>query len=110
MRSINELIPRLRQATENKKLRWESAPGGYTCAFGDYKIFVYEWSDPDNSSAGVTARLTKSENRFETLDEVVADQFDSEFAEVSKLFLAARRSALNVDDVIAGIEGLLDKL
>jgi hypothetical protein len=111
MKSLQTLIPKLREATAEEKLKWETHKwGGYTCNLGQNFIRVWEWSNPDSDATGVSVALLREKVSSDVLDAVVTDAYDSGYGETHELYLAARRSALNVDQVISEIEKALDKL
>lgn len=111
MRSLATLLPKLMKATETGKLSWDKRRpfSGYTTKLDDYTIQTWEWSDdssPENS--GVSLRLTDEKDAV--IDEMVVDEYSSGYQQLRELFLAARRSALKVDAVIAGLESKLEGL
>jgi hypothetical protein len=112
MRSLEDLLPRLTQATEAKKMQWDSNGVGFRCAIGERVISVWSWSSQDSlETSGISVNLMSDASvRATLLDAIVVDEYDSKYPQVEKLFSAARRSALKVDDVIAEIAGELDKL
>ena len=112
MRSLADLIPKLLAATNAKKLAWEkSVLGGQTfkTQLGEIEVGVWGWLDDSTDQIeGVTANLVGKSGQI--LDEVKRDEFAAGYNEVRELLLAARRSALNVEDVIADLDAKLDKL
>jgi hypothetical protein len=50
------------------------------------------------------------EGEVEPLDQLMFDEFDSGYSQLRDLYWTARRSALNVDQVIADVETAIDKL
>lgn len=112
MKSLDTLIPRLKQATLDGKLKWgKDQWSAYTCTLGKTSIKVWNWSSPEDDTTGVSVNLYRgNSSNGEVLDAVIADQFDSAYANVFELYSVARRSALNVDAVISEIEDELDKL
>jgi hypothetical protein len=112
MKSLQTLIPKLVQATQNGKLNWEEHEyGGYQCPLGSSTVRVWAWSNPDAEEQGISATLYHGRSLgAAVLDSVVANEFDSDHGTLSELFSVARRSALNVDKVISEIEDQLDNL
>jgi hypothetical protein len=103
MRSIEDILESLIEATEEGKLRWESWYGhGYIAGLPHHRIRVQRWTSEKDDTAGVTVALLGSSD--EILDDVSADEFTPIYADLQRLFSGARRSAHNVPDVIAEIE------
>jgi len=109
MRSVEDLLDSLITATEEGKLVWEQEPPKrYSASLPRHKICVWQWTDDDDGSIGVTVQLL---DRYgEVLDYASADQYKSAFGELDKLHLAARRSALGVSNVISEVEKELSAL
>ena len=112
MRSLLTLTPKLLAATAQHKLVWSRHPPAgtaYSVSLGDVYVLVWEWTDGNSpETSGVSAQLKTSQEVI--LDAVICDEYDPNYRQVRDLYLAARRSALNVDSVIADIERKIDLL
>ena len=86
-----------------------SAPG-FECKIGEYVVKVWEWTNVENDTPGMTATLSNRSNPYSPIDRMTAEQFESDYAKLSDLHTIARRSALNVDEVISELEAALRKL
>ncbi|SRR4051794_20435277 len=107
-RSLLTLIPKLLVATASKKLKWSKHQAGYSVAIGEITISVWTWSDMNSpETSGASTQLSKG---GVVLDELISDEYDPNYRVVRDLYLAARRSALDVDNVIADIEQRIDLL
>jgi hypothetical protein len=111
MRSLNSIIPRLLHATDGGRLTWEHAKSAskfFVNAQG-VNIEIWEWTDQNSpENIGVTIRLI--DHRGTELDEIMLDQFSAQYPQLRELYLAARRSALKVDEVIGKLDNYLKLL
>jgi hypothetical protein len=99
MRSLEELLDGILSATEDATLKWQEArTDNYWADVVNHKLSIWEWSDPQSESTGITIELSAKDGK--TLDTVQADEFSNKFPGLRELFNAARRSALNVSEVI----------
>jgi hypothetical protein len=103
MRSIEDLLDSLITTTEESKLAWEREAGErYIASLPRHRIRVWQWTDENDGSAGITVQLLSKSG--DVLDYISADQFRSIFGDLGKLYLVARRSALGVSNVISEVE------
>jgi hypothetical protein len=109
MRSLENLLESLANATEQDKLSWRNdSTDTYVASLpNDYVVYVWQWFDEDSGTTGITAKL---EQRGQLLDKVMADEFRSSFSALSRLYDSARRSANNIDAVIDDVEKVLSSL
>lgn len=109
MRSLEELLDTIMEATQDDRLHWsEKREQVYSTKLSGRNVTIWYWTDPDSETKGVTIRLEDQGGK--TLDVVQADQYSTNFPKLAELFNAARRSALNVTQVISELEAELKTL
>jgi hypothetical protein len=109
MGTLEELIDTLLKATQEGRLEWsEDRANHYSAQLSTHTVEIWYWSDPESETAGVTIQLQDKNGKI--LDTVQADQFSSRITKLNDMFDAARRSALNVSEVISTLEDELTSL
>ena len=112
MKSIDDLLSIIRDLTYEEKLRWQHGefPNAFETDLSKYRVRVYEWTDEDDGTSGVSAQLYTGTGYGNILDSTSANEFNSKYPILHEVYVAARRSALNVSETIRGLEDVLKKL
>jgi hypothetical protein len=110
MKTVETLIPRLRDGTRAGLIQWESAlvGAGFTLSIGDATIRIHQWREEGDNSIGYTIAIEK--DLFTTVDSVIAGTFHVQHEALADLFNLARRTAYNVSATVGEIEKYLDKI
>ncbi|MGO8468345.1 hypothetical protein AB9F45_27680 [Rhizobium leguminosarum] len=109
MRTIDDILPTVQEATAAGKLQWKenNIPDSYLTQIGPFSVLIWQWQDNDDDTFGYSVQLLRGPN---VLDTARSSQYGSKFGLLEAVFEGARRSFLNVDEVIADLEGELAKL
>ncbi|MEI1251994.1 hypothetical protein [Rhizobium aouanii] len=109
MRTIDDILPTVQEATADGKLHWKDydMPESYEAQIGPFLVRIWQWQDNDDDTSGYTVQLLRGSK---VMDTARASQYGSKFGLLEAVFEGARRSYLNVDEVIADLEGELAKL
>lgn len=115
MKTIDDLLPTLAEATYKGGLTWDHISlDTYRANIGKYHFVIWQWYDPDDDLSGYSASLREGTSLHPSLegrlDIVKASQFGSKYAVLEEVYNAARRQYNNVDAVITDVEGELSKL
>lgn len=114
MRSVTDILEKIQELTEMSKLRWEqdnfAARPVFILDFGNNRLRVWDWTDENDGSSGVSIQLTRGANYDQVIDFVSANEFNANFEKYNGFLGVARRSALNVDSAISEIEQQLQSL
>lgn len=111
MRTIESLVPSLIQKTNDGSLTWtkaKSPSAAFQASVGKYFVLVWEWSDHETETSGVTVGINDSTG--EQLDHLMVDQYSSRHTLFTELFMSARRNALGLDRALDEIADELEKL
>jgi hypothetical protein len=101
MRTIEEMLPIVNQATLDGRLSWKKERSKFLTTVGDYAISTWEWSDQNTDASGYSVDISRDGSQ---IDYIAVDEYSSKYNSVQSLFQNARRSALNVEAVINDIE------
>lgn len=108
MRSIENLIPSIIEATHNGKLAWENNwSTQYQTTLAGYHIQVWNWSDENDGSTGYSISLSRGD---QVVDTMRASEYGSNYGILETVFEAARRSYFRVDSIIDTLEDELTKI
>ncbi len=110
MRTIDDILPTLVDATNSGKLDWRQGDidDGYSVPIGPvFTFLVWHWFDDIEETSGFTAQLRKGTI---VVDALRATQYSPKFGALEAVHEAARRSYYNVDEAIGEVEGELAKL
>ena len=111
MSGVEQILPKLIEATDNGKLRWQDTvwDNRFKVNLAGKTVFSYMWQDPDTGNAGFGA-IVGDISGSAVYDEVSADKYSAYYETLFHLYRLARRSATGGDDVVNEIDQALDKL
>jgi hypothetical protein len=109
VRTIDDILPGVHDATNEGKLVWYSddMPDSFSTKIGFYRLQIWNWYDSDDNTSGYTAQLSQG---GKILDAAKASQYGSKYGILEAVYEGARRSFHKVDEVIDDIETELAKL
>jgi hypothetical protein len=111
MRKLLDLVPKMLDATEEGRLKWEPRTSNmFGCVLKDLTVQLWVFTDEESDTSGVGLSLSNPKRPFENMDTAIARDFESDYGLLFKLFSAARRSALNIDAVINDLDSELNNL
>lgn len=108
--TLYDMLPTILEVTSSKKLEWHVDPsGGYFFQAGKNIVNVWDRSEQDEDVTGFGIRLLNEKKN-------VIDYIDSSYTNnkiddyLSAIFYMARRSALDVENIIEDVYNTLSKL
>ncbi|MCZ8377110.1 MAG: hypothetical protein O9342_17195 [Beijerinckiaceae bacterium] len=108
MKSIEDLLPLIDRKTRENSLKWSrETSDSFYCKILHYKIRIWKWTDVNTDESGYSIAMIDKSN--ETIDSILASEYNTKYERMENVFSIARRSALNVDSVIEEIEEALNK-
>lgn len=114
MKTLETLLPRLIRATEEGRLKWQSAQiSGFETALPNATTLrIYDWQDEDTGVEGVrlvlkATNVNQLAGKVGDLDFVDASELEPGNNALFRLLMLARRSANNVESIINEIEQFL---
>lgn len=111
MRTIESLVPTLIEKTNNGSLSWtkmKPPSTGFRAGIGKYFVQVWEWTEADSETEGITVGINDSSDV--QIDHLIVDQYSSRHNTFQELYMAARRNALGLDEALDEIASELEKL
>ena len=109
MKSLQDVIESLLNATSNDKIQWEEKGiDTYGIELSGYYIKVFKWTDPADGTSGTTASLMNSLGK--EIDNFSASEYDTNTVILTKLLDFARRNANGVNEAISDIQDELGRL
>lgn len=113
--NIDDLLPKLLEATRRKKITWHAAAGAtFFSRIAERKFYVTQGFDEDSGETFYRFTIyigggdEPYEGRF--IDAMYADRFRGAYSDLEELYSEARRNALGLDKVISDIDDELGKL
>jgi hypothetical protein len=107
MKTIEEMLPSVQAATEDGRLKWANKEMTFSVKVGKYTISTWQWSDPDNDVEGYSVGIYEGDKQ---LDYIRADPYSPRYSRLEDFYRMARRSALNLGDIIEEIERALNSI
>jgi hypothetical protein len=104
MQSVEDLIEPIKDATNAGDLEWKTDGRTFTATLGDYKIVTWQWTDEHDGSSGISIGLREAKFEGEVLDTIVAGEYSTRYDRATDFFSMARRSALDVDNIVSALK------
>lgn len=111
MVSIENLIVKSNNATINRKISWYKHDTRdndfYSKIPNDLLLNIWSWEDPENGDEGFSFCIRKNEENG-VIDVITCSIGSRYYDDAYNLFQSAKRSALNIDELILSVDKFLD--
>lgn len=102
-----DIVETLYSATDEGRVKWSQARFGFEVAVQGSRFQIWSGTDEENGQAFVAFALTDEKGK--TLDSWYVDESEPEYEWMHKLFYGAKRQALGISKILAGLKEVFDK-
>ena len=113
MTEYSPIIQKLLDRTREGKVAWEEATRGFKAQVGLYTFRVFSSDEGGDTTVRLTMRDDRDSEIFEvtlTDDPPTIAQYRQIVANLKEIYELARRKALNVEEKLGEVSGLLDQM
>ncbi|HMQ14163.1 MAG TPA: hypothetical protein PKD21_12000 [Candidatus Competibacter phosphatis] len=102
-----DIVETLYLATDEGRVKWTQARFGFEVTVQGSRFQIWSGTDEENGQAFVAFAL--ADEKGKTLDSWYVDESESEFEWMHKLFYGAKRQALGISKILAGLKEVIGK-
>ena len=102
-----DIVDMLLTATNEGRVKWAPARFGYEVTVGENRFIVWNGTDEETNRGFISFALTDRGGK--ALDTWYVDESESAYDSMGNLFAGAKRQALGIPKILAGLKEAIEK-